>query len=67
MNVKEKIKTLQAYRRGQWEQLVDKVYERRGWNRNGIPTLETVRRLGIDYPDVVGLLERNLKPEDAFQ
>ena len=66
MNVREKIAKLQEYRRGQWEHLVDAVYKRRGWNRNGIPTLETVRRLGIDYPDVVELLEKNLKPEDAF-
>ena len=67
LSVKEKIERLQTHRRGQWEQLVDKVYARRGWNRNGIPTLGTVRRLGIDYPDVVELLERNLKPEDEFQ
>ncbi|GHV52019.1 aldehyde ferredoxin oxidoreductase [Synergistales bacterium] len=66
LSVKEKIAKLQEYRRGQWEQLVDKVYARRGWNRNGIPTLETVRRLGIDYPDVVELLEKHLKPEDDF-
>lgn len=64
--VKEKIARLQEFRRGQWEQLTDAVYKRRGWNRNGIPTLETVRRLGIDYPDVVELLEKHLKPEDAF-
>jgi aldehyde:ferredoxin oxidoreductase len=67
LSVKEKIERLQTHRRAQWEQLVDKVYARRGWNRNGIPTLDTVRRLGIDYPDVVELLERNLKPEDEFQ
>jgi aldehyde:ferredoxin oxidoreductase len=66
LTVKEKVAKLQEFRRSQWEHLVDSVYKRRGWNRNGIPTLETVRRLGIDYPDVVGLLEANLKPEDAF-
>lgn len=66
LSVKEKIAKLQEHRRGQWEQLVDAVYKRRGWNRNGIPTMETVKRLGIDYPDVVELLEKHLKPEDAF-
>ncbi|MDR3254480.1 MAG: aldehyde:ferredoxin oxidoreductase [Synergistaceae bacterium] len=66
MPVKEKIIKLRKHRRGQWENLVDAVYKRRGWNRNGIPTLETIHRLGIDYPDVVELLENNLKPEDAF-
>jgi aldehyde:ferredoxin oxidoreductase len=66
LTTKEKIAKLQRHRRGQWEKLVDAVYKRRGWNRNGIPTLATARRLGIDYPDVVELLEKNLKPEDAF-
>jgi aldehyde:ferredoxin oxidoreductase len=64
--VKEKIARLQKFRRSQWETLVDNVYKRRGWNKKGIPTLETVRRLGIDYPDVVELLSKHLKPEDAF-
>ena len=43
------------------------VYKRRGWNKNGIPTLETAHRLGIDYPDVVELLKKHLKPEDEFE
>jgi len=63
----DKMARLQEIRRAQWEKLVDSVYKRRGWNRNGIPTLETVRRLGIDYPDVVALLGKHLKPEDAFE
>jgi aldehyde:ferredoxin oxidoreductase len=32
------------------------VYERRGWNQDGIPTLATVRALGIDFPDVVEVI-----------
>ena len=43
------------------------VYKRRGWNKNGIPTLATVKRLGLDYPDVVELLKKHLKPEDEFE
>ena len=34
-------------------------WKRRGWNAQGIPTLETVRALGIDYPDVVALVEKH--------
>jgi len=40
--------------------LVDAVYKRRGWTKNGIPTLETVKRLGIDYPDILNLIEANI-------
>ena len=65
-SVKEKIDLLQKHRRGQWEELKLAVYKRRGWNKNGIPTLATVKRLGLDYPEVVELLNRHLKPEDEF-
>ncbi|GAB1426910.1 aldehyde ferredoxin oxidoreductase C-terminal domain-containing protein [Aminivibrio sp.] len=56
--VEEKISLLQAHRRREWEKLVDAVYERRGWTPEGIPTIETVKRLGIDYPEVLDVLER---------
>jgi aldehyde:ferredoxin oxidoreductase len=41
----------------QQEKLKDAVYERRGWNNNGVPTLEKVKELGIDFPEVVKVLE----------
>jgi aldehyde:ferredoxin oxidoreductase len=50
---------LRRYRENRYEQLVDAVYKRRGWSKNGIPTLETARRLGIDFPDVVELIKSN--------
>ena len=37
----------------------DAVYKRRGWNDDGIPTVEKLHELGIDYPDVVALVEAN--------
>ena len=52
----EKMEALRKYREAEYEHLIDAVYLRRGWNKNGIPTLEKVRALGIDYPDVVKLL-----------
>ena len=67
LSVREKIDLLQKHRREQWEMLKMAVYKRRGWNKNGIPTLETAHRLGIDYPDVVELLKKHLKPEDEFE
>jgi len=59
LTLQEKIFTLRRYRMSQYEQLVDAVYKRRGWNQNGVPTLETVRRLGIDFPEVVELIEEH--------
>jgi aldehyde:ferredoxin oxidoreductase len=58
MSTEEKMKHLRKYREDRYERLVDAVYARRGWNKNGIPTLETLRRLGIDFPEVVALVKR---------
>jgi aldehyde:ferredoxin oxidoreductase len=55
----EKLEVLRKYRKAEYERLKDAVYERRGWNNNGIPTLAKVKALGIDYPDVVELLEKH--------
>ncbi len=59
MSTSEKRLALRRHREAEYEKLIDAVYERRGWNRQGIPTLETVRALGIDYPEVVALVERH--------
>ncbi len=58
MSVEEKISAVRKYRENQYEQLVNAVYKRRGWSTNGIPTVDTVKRLGIDFPDVVALIQR---------
>lgn len=59
MSVKDKVKALRDYREDQYEKLVDAVYKRRGWDKNGVPLLETLKRLEIDFPDVVELVEAN--------
>ena len=52
----EKILLLRKFRETLYEKLKDAVYKRRGWTNNGIPTVETVTRLGIDFPEVLKLL-----------
>ncbi len=59
MSTEEKMLALRRFREERYEKLVDAVYKRRGWTSNGIPTLETVRRLGIDIPEVVELIKKN--------
>jgi len=56
----EKTAALRAYREDQYEKLIDAVYKRRGWTPNGIPTLETLKRLHIDFPDAVELVTGRL-------
>ncbi len=59
MSTQEKMAKLREYREGQYEKLTDAVYRRRGWTNNGVPTLEKVREMGIDFPDVVELLQKH--------
>jgi len=39
----------QTLKREQYDQMLNCYYERRGWNSQGIPTKETLNRLGLDY------------------
>jgi aldehyde:ferredoxin oxidoreductase len=55
----EKTAILRKHREANYEKLKDAVYKRRGWTPDGIPTLKTVKRLGIDFEDVVELLKAN--------
>jgi len=57
----EKVHALRKYREDQYESLVDAVYKRRGWTNNGVPTLETLKRLGIDFPEVVEVVKPHLE------
>jgi len=53
----EKLSLLRQYRQTQYEKLKDAVYQRRGWTKDGIPTIEKVKNLGIDFPEVLELLK----------
>ncbi len=58
MTTEEKMKLLRKFREEKYEMLKDAVYERRGWTSDGIPTLETAKRLRIDFPEVLEVLEK---------
>lgn len=62
-STQEKMKALRAYREDQYEKLLDAVYKRRGWTKDGVPTLETLKRLGIDYPEVVAVVKPYLEQD----
>jgi len=56
LSVKERMGKLRDFREERYERLKDAVYKRRGWTNDGIPTLNKVKELGIDFPDVVELI-----------
>ncbi len=53
----EKTKILRKFREDQYEKLLDAVYKRRGWNSNGVPTIEFLRKIGMDLPEVVEVVK----------
>jgi len=56
--VEEKIQVLRKYREEQYQKLCDAVYKRRGWDSKGIPTLETIKKLKIDFPEILELITK---------
>jgi aldehyde:ferredoxin oxidoreductase len=53
----EKMKVLRKYREDQYESLIDAVYKRRGWNTNGVPTLDFLKKIGMDFPEVIAVVK----------
>jgi aldehyde:ferredoxin oxidoreductase len=60
MATEEKAAALRKHREAQYEKLKDAVYARRGWTANAVPKIETLKRLGIDFPEVVAVVEPHL-------
>ncbi len=52
----EKMAVLRNYREDQYEKLLDAVYERRGWNRNGVPKIEHLKKIGMDLPELLEII-----------
>ena len=51
--VEERMAITKKHRENQYEKLLDAVYERRGWNKNGIPTIQHLKNLGMDLPELI--------------
>ena len=56
-SVHEKMKELRKYRESEYEKLLDAVYDRRGWNSNGIPRIEFLREIEMDLPEVIEVVK----------
>jgi aldehyde:ferredoxin oxidoreductase len=53
----DKMKALRKYREDQYEKLLDAVYKRRGWNNNGVPKVEFLKKIGMDLPELLQVVE----------
>lgn len=54
----EKMAVLRKYREAQYSSLQDAVYKRRGWNSNGVPTIEFLKKIGMDFPEVIEVVKK---------
>ena len=52
-STEEKMAALRKYRENQYEKLLDAVYKRRGWNENGVPKIDFLKKIGLDLPEVI--------------
>jgi aldehyde:ferredoxin oxidoreductase len=57
LTLPEKMELLRKHRFEQYDKLLDAAYERRGWNKNGIPKVERLKELGIDLPELVAIVK----------
>jgi Aldehyde:ferredoxin oxidoreductase len=57
MTTEEKMKKLRHYREAQYESLIDAVYKRRGWNKNGVPKIEFLKKIGMDLPEIIDVVK----------
>lgn len=53
----EKMILLRKYREDQYDNLLDAVYKRRGWNNNGVPTIEFLTKIGMDLPEIIEVVK----------
>lgn len=56
----EKVKLLREFREKQYQLLVDAVYKRRGWTTNGVPTLETLKEIEMELPELLEVVKKHL-------
>jgi aldehyde:ferredoxin oxidoreductase len=57
LSTEEKMKLTRLYREEQYEKLLDAVYARRGWNKNGVPTIEFLRKIKMDLPELIEVVK----------
>lgn len=56
LSLQEKMRLTRKFREEQYEKLLDAVYLRRGWTRNGVPKIEHLKNLGMDLPELLEIV-----------
>ena len=65
MSLQERIAATRKFREARYQTLIDAVYPKRGWTMNGVPTVEHLKELGMDLPELLEVIEPLLEKEGA--
>jgi len=57
MSLTEKMAEVRKYREERYEQLLDAVYQRRGWTKNGVPKVEHLKNIEMDLPELLEVIK----------
>jgi len=52
-SIEEKMVITRKFREEKYEKLLDAVYSRRGWTKNGVPKPEHLKAIGMDLPELI--------------
>jgi aldehyde:ferredoxin oxidoreductase len=59
-SVAEKVAITRKHRLAQYDSLIDAVFKRRGWTPDGCPTPEHLKKIGMDLPEVLAVVEKRM-------
>jgi len=57
MKTEEKMTILRRYREDQYQKVMEAAYLRRGWDKDGVPTIARLKELGIDLPELIEIVK----------
>jgi aldehyde:ferredoxin oxidoreductase len=63
LSVEDRLRKFQEQRVDRYERLCDAVYHEKGYDMRGVPTQETLRRLGLETPEFLALIEKGAEVE----
>jgi aldehyde:ferredoxin oxidoreductase len=59
-SVAEKVRITREFRLKQYDSLIDAVFKRRGWTKDGCPTPEHLKAIGMDLPEVLEVVKARI-------
>ncbi|MEG1895582.1 MAG: aldehyde ferredoxin oxidoreductase C-terminal domain-containing protein, partial [Oscillospiraceae bacterium] len=64
MPLEQKRAETRKFREGEYQKLIDAVYPKRGWTMNGVPTIEHLKEIGMDLPELIEVVAplQNVQP-----